>query len=259
MSRLFQALERLHRGATIPLGFGLGRAARPERAPAMLLVASFGKADRSQEAAKLADLLLFKPSGQVTQTAVKKLAEAAGELPWGIQVDTLTKEQSSLLEKQGCDFVIFNSLAVPLDALKLDDVSYLLSVPKEFSEEQARALEATPIDGVVSQEAVAPPFTLDRLMELAGLRGLFGKPFFLPISGVPSAWELECLRDAGVDGLVASADQVGPEALAELHKALREVPSRRPGKGERFTALLPQVVSASERQPAQLPDEDDDE
>ena len=52
------------------------------------------------------------------------------------------------------------------------------------------------------------------------------------LSGIPSAWEVECLRDVGVDGVVVDAAHAGAAELEAVKQHILALPRRRP-RGER--------------------------
>ena len=81
-------------------------------------------------------------------------------------------------------------------------------------------------------QPLSPPLTLQALMDLSALRGEIGKPALALLSGVPSAWEVECLRDIGVDGVVMDAAHAGADGLEALKQHILALPRRRP-RGER--------------------------
>ncbi len=261
MSRLIEALERHQKGTTAPMGFGFQRAAQRERPPAMALVAASAKVDQVLQAAKLSDAVLFQSTGHAPSAAsLKKLAEGAEEACWGVKSDQVVPEQLGSLKEQGCDFVVFSALETSLDALKAEDFARVLVLPKGLTEEQARTLESAPIDVIIAAEPITLPISLQALMDLATARWAVSKPYLQTLSGVPSVWELECLRDIGVDGVVLLTDAAGPDALKTLHDRLREVPAKRPGKNDRAVALLPQMSSSGSRRAVpEPPDEDDDD
>jgi hypothetical protein len=108
--------------------------------------------------------------------------------------------------------------------------------------------------------AQVPPkkLTLEVLLELAAHRNQIGKSFLLPITHAPSTWELECLRNIGVEGLVLNLDQADAGALGALHGRIRDLPKPKP-RSERHAALLPQLAIGGEGRGGQDDDDDDEE
>jgi hypothetical protein len=264
MSRLMKSLERLRRDAGGTLGFGFAaKAARPQKQPAMLLVAASAKVDQAAPSAKLADGFLLLASASALNAAGKKLSDSAGDLPWGMQAERLTAEQVTALKEQKCDFLVLTSLTVPLEALHLDDQARILALESAPTPEQSRALGALPIDAVLAAQPVSSPVDIQRLLDLATMRSFIPKAFFARADAVPTAWEIECLRDIGVDGIMLNVDKAGAEALGALHAALREVQPRK-ARGGNTVALLPTVGAGAglpgrQAPPPATPDEDDDQ
>ena len=96
-------------------------------------------------------------------------------------------------------------------------------------------------------------------MTLAAQRGEINRPFLLPIVSAPSEWELECLRDIGVDGLLLDLEQADAQTLQLIRQRVQELP-RRKAKGERPTPSIPRSFSPTQRQEQEAePDEDEDE
>ena len=86
--------------------------------------------------------------------------------------------------------------------------------------------------------------TLQALMDLSAIRGEIAKPALVLLSGVPSAWEVECLRDIGVDGVVMDAAHAGATELEAVKQHILALPRRKP-RGERPAPSVSQpAVSA---------------
>jgi len=263
MSRLVQSLERLYKGASAaPLGFGFQRAAQKEKPAVMVLISASAKADALLQAAALSEGVLLQPTGHSpSAAALKKVSEGAKDAMWGVRSDQLKAEQVKSLKEQGCDFVVLTSTDVPLEVLQGEDLAKVLVLPQGLKEEQARTIESAPIDVVMASQPLSTPLTLQTLLDVAEVRWLVNKPFLQPVLDAPSRWELECLRDIGVDGLVLLSDSASAESLQSLHDRLREVPAKRP-KSDRAVALLPQASSPGgprRAMPEPEPDEGDDD
>ena len=266
MSRFVQALERLNKeSGTAASSFGFVRsAAKQERAAVMVLLAISGQAEHAAAIAKQSDGFLVRPAGRTAETAVTKaFADGAPQGAWGMQVSKLSPEQAMSLKKQGCDFVALASAAIPLDGLKENELGRILLVSNDQDREQARVFSAMPLDAVLLAEPLTLPLTLQQLVEAATLRSWFTKPMLVTLAGVPSQWELECLRDIGMSGIGLQVDQAGLPALEAFHRAVRQLGPRRMPKGDRTIALVPSMqVGAGPGQRPEPPDpdrEDDDD
>ena len=224
MSKLVQRLERLGRDAPAPMGFGFN--ARRQPAPQMLLLASCAApAELSEEALAQLDGVLFTSSNSTDDIKT-------GETPWGVMLPEVTGDAIGPLREKGCDFIALTARGVHLDSLKDEELGRVMVTPRELSTEQAHSLGDLPVDAILLAEPLSPPLTLQALMDLSALRGEIGKPALVLLSGVPSAWEVECLRDIGVDGVVVDAAHAGAAELEALKQHILALPRRRP-RGER--------------------------
>ena len=133
------------------------------------------------------------------------------------------------------------------------NIGKLLVVPVDLKEEFARSLEVLPVDVIVYADAVGSPLTLEVLMHLATARCEIGRPFLLPVHGALSMWELECLREIGVEGVVADLETTDADALKALSHAIRTLP-RRKSRNDLGSPSLPRVGG----RPRPQPDDDDD-
>ena len=224
MSKLVQRLERLGRDAPAPMGFGFS--ARRQPAPQMLLLASYTTpAGLSQEALAHLDGVLLTSSDHADSLTT-------GDTPWGVMLPEVAADAIGPLREKGCDFIALTAGGVHLDSLKDEEMGRVMVAPRDLSTEQAHSLGDLPVDAVLLTEPLSPPLTLQALMDLSALRGEIGKPALVLLSGVPSAWEVECLRDIGVDGVVVDAARVGADDLEFLKQHILALPRRRP-RGER--------------------------
>lgn len=156
----------------------------------------------------------------------------AGDTPWGVMLPEVAPDAIGPLREKGCDFIALSAGGVHVDSLKDEDLGRVMVTPRDLSTERAHSLGDLPVDAVLLTEPLAPPLTLQALMDLSALRGEIGKPALVLLSSVPSAWEVECLRDVGVDGVVVDAAHAGAADLETLKQHILALPRRRP-RGER--------------------------
>jgi len=206
------------------------------------------------------DAVLYNP-GSAGSDAAAQVDEALGETPWGVSRQGSTVEDLQALATRGCDFVVLGTTALSVEALHHEDMGRLIVVSMDMPKEQARALEPLPLDGVVLSEPLDLPLTLERLHQLATLRGEIGLPFLIHITATPTAWEVECLREVGVEGLMADLDNASVQDVQAVAKAIRSIPRRKP-RGDRPMASLPRVRAdegAHRHEPEEEDDEDDED
>lgn len=225
MSKLIQRIERLGKDTPAPLGFGA--ATRRKAAPSMVLLASASnlKSVKALEGVFL-DGLLFSIEDN-SGSAMANATSILKDVPWGVQVENPTADQVKDLEEAGCDFITISGMAAPLEVLHNDELGKFLVVPPDLKEEHAHSLEVLPVDAVIYADTVSSPLTLDGLLNLAAARGEIGRAFLLPVIGVLSSWELECLRDIGVEGVVVDLDTSDAAGLKTLGQAILDLPRRK--------------------------------
>ena len=256
MSKLIQHIGRLGKTAPAPMGFGA--AARREATPAMVIVgatadrAGLGGLDTSS-----LDAVLYQPDSPGVASAAGD-AKALGEGTWGVSLDAPTAEGVQALVDAGCDFVVINGTDAPLAALHHEELGRILVVDYTLSKETARALDPLPLDAVLLSEPLSGPLSLEDLLRLSALRGEIALPFLLAVRGPFTAWDIESLREVGVEGLVPDLGTAGAEELAGLAKVVRGLPRRR-NKGDRSAASLPRIRMAAGPPQEDMPDDDDDD
>jgi len=254
MSKLIQRIERLGKDTPAPLGFGAATRRKP--APTMVLIASTADANA---AAKLQDVSVDGVLYTAENSKGADLAKASSNLkdiPWGIRVASPTADQVRDLVEAGCDFVSLTGLTASLGALQNDELGKFLVVPADMKEEHAHSLEVLPVDAATFADTIALPLNLEGLMKLAAVRGEIGCPFLIPVDGILTAWELECLRDIGVEGIIVDLASTDVEGVTALAKAILELPRRR-SRNEPSSPSLPRVTAQT--QAGEADDDDDDD
>lgn len=254
MSKLIQRIERLGKDTSTPMGFGAAARRRPTPTMVLLAATAEPQAIGNLDGATL-DGVIFRGEGVEARTAAQAM-ELLPEVPWGAQRNALASDEVSALVEAGADFVSLTGLTSALDAVRDEQVGKLLVVPVDLREEHARSLEVMPVDAVVYAEAVRSPLTLEALMHLATARCEIGRPFLLPVHGALTAWELECLREIGVEGVVADLETTDAEGLKALSQAILSLPRRR-ARGDTATPSLPRISSRLQPEPDDDFDPDD--
>ena len=250
MSKLIQRIERLGREGPAPLGFGA--ATRRQPMPTMVLLAATAEPQTvSNLDGVTLDGVIFRSEG-VDGEAAAQAMKALPDVPWGAQSNVLAAEDVSALIEAGADFISLTGLTSSLEALRDEDIGKLLVVPVDLKEEHARSLEVMPVDAIVYADAVGTPLTLEVLMHLATVRCEIGRPFLLPVHGTLTMWELECLREIGIEGVIADLETTDADALKALSQAIRSLP-RRKSRSDLGSPTLPRVGG----RPRPQPDDDD--
>ena len=135
MSKLLEKLERISEGRAQPLGFGAA-VAKGKSLP-MVIVASVpvGNARLAAVAAKAgADALLMTIEHQEKMDeALAKLSSAKTDIPWGVSLSAVTKEEVEQLIGMDCDFVIFAPDKTPAAVLGAEKIGKVLQIDPSLS------------------------------------------------------------------------------------------------------------------------------
>jgi len=151
MSKLLDKLERISEGRTQPLGFGAA-VTRGKSLP-MVIVASvpLGNAKLAAIAAKAgADALLMTIKHQEKMDkALAKLSSAETDIPWGVSLNAVTKDEVEQLIEMGCDFVVFAPDKTPAAVLGEERIGKVLQIDSSLSDSLAKAINRLSIDAVL--------------------------------------------------------------------------------------------------------------
>ena len=110
MSKFLEKLERISEGSGQPMGFGAVMS-RTKISP-MLTVASVPAANSqliSIATKEGADALLLTVENlEKDSKTLAKMNRAKAEIPWGVFLEKVSKEDVGQLIELGCDFVVFD-------------------------------------------------------------------------------------------------------------------------------------------------------
>jgi hypothetical protein len=256
MSKLADAIKRSQRTESTPMGFG---AARPAAKPSMLVGFLGPAADVVKARDAGADVLIVdaRPSG-----GLSKLLGASNELPAdAFKVDT-TQVQSpagayadpdaggvKALKDKGFDFIVFEPSATPAAALLDEDLGYVLALPASPEELFLRSLGPLQLEAVYFGD-IPSPLTVARQIEVMRAASLAGKPLLMHVPADVTSEDLQCLRGAGVVGLVVDS----ADAVTRVKETVAAMPARKIRRDEART-----VVSLPRGQAPAEENEDDDD
>ena len=240
MTKLADAIQRVLRNDSTPMGFG---AARPA-AKATMLVGVI-----ASEAAALAgaDVALLELSAAAKDT-LSAARKAAGNAPLGVRIAGIDAEGVKAAKAAGADFVLVDQSA-PAAALLEEDMGYVLALPAQPEEAFLRSLDALSLEGLYL-ESLPSHLTVAGQIELARVGLLGRKPLICKVAASAGKEELHCLRNAGVSVLLTSGTAAD---IAKLRETVMSLPPRRQRREER------PVVSLPRGRPSQADDDDDDD
>ncbi|UCC60832.1 MAG: hypothetical protein JSV02_03150 [Dehalococcoidia bacterium] len=261
MSKLIEKLERISAGGGQPLGFG----AAVNRAKILQMVVVAGIPEGNTKQVSLAaeagaDAVLLAIEQPKNKDEV--LAQLSGmkiDIPWGVAVDTVTREEMQQLAEAGCDYVIFSPTKSPAAVLGVEKIGKVLRIDASLSDNMARAINRLDVDAVLLSPVGEdePRLTVQQLMVYEYLAGYAGKYL---VAAVPPGFavdDIESLWGLGVRGVIVDLAVKEPEQrLSQVMEAIQKLPTAKKRPKERISATLPFTREPS-GQP--IPDEDNEE
>ncbi|HIC68749.1 MAG TPA: hypothetical protein EYO90_04385, partial [Candidatus Latescibacteria bacterium] len=255
MSKLIERLEKVGTVTPIPMGFGANRAV--EKSPAMLLVVLSGT-NSTESTSQIEAHSYITSAGKITKAALKAAKGQAGDAIWGLWPETITNDSLNALKGEGGDFFILSTVDAPAEALAVEDLGRLITVPADLPEELGHSLEEIPVDAVILVGLEdASPLSVRDLMQVRSMRDLISKPLLLLRSRALNQGELVVLQDVGVQGIVLDMRTMKEEDAAQVRKDMEELPPRKI-KRDQPGALLPRLSSRT-ASPQQEQEEEEEE
>lgn len=253
MTKLKKAIERVQRGETRAMGFGVAPREKPRALLLGAIVKTSDQANTAIEAGADLAVVLGKSAGDI---AGKYKGASDAKYPVGAWVDAADAAGATALKEAGFDFV-----ASPLDATDAgewnDDFGYVVTVTGDLDDTMLRALGAIGVDGLFVKRPQGT-LSVQNQVELARLAMLASAPLLVRIEEDASVDELRALRDAGAAAVLVK-EGAAADALKALGDRLREVPpARRKGGLEARVPLLPGAPAHGESEPDDDEDEDDE-
>lgn len=258
MSKFLDRLERISRGTSASMGFGVPRAEKLPGLALVGLVAGDDSAGLERIAGMGPDAVLL--SGLGDPDALAKLGQSLASVPWGARLPSLNEEQARALREAGCDLLAFSLTGTSVAAVTSEEMARILCVAASIEERELRAVESLPIDALLlSMTEVGGAWMLQDLATVGSVGRRVRKYVLVEVSQPPGQGDLEALRNAGVHGLVLDIGAVPAEALAQLKTALLAMPRRQSSRRDRAAALLPAPVISSAQGPEPEEPEEEDE
>lgn len=223
MSKFVETLHKVGQHLPEPLGFGPA-SSRESAAPHIMLI---GKATAA-EIAKDSGLLDASVDAILVESApdgLDAVTDALKDKVWGVMSSAIKSGDVSALKEKGCDFIVFDAAETDAAVLNDEDLGKVLTVNAGMDEHFARAAHGLAIDATLFvPDSDLSPLTIQKLIEIEKVNGLFGKPFIMGSDAKFGADDLEAIRDGDVAALLvglASADDIAKtkEAISELPRA----------------------------------------
>jgi hypothetical protein len=261
MSKLLEKLERISNSSGQPMGFG-AVVSRTKISP-MLTIASVpaGNAQLIGIAAREgADALLLTVENLEKESkTLAKMNRAKAEIPWGVFLEKVSKEDLGQLIELGCDFVVFDPAQTPAAILIEEKIGKVLRIDTSLPENLAKAINRLQVDAVLLNPAGEgeTAFTVHQLMVLERLAGSTGKYVLMTMPPGLSASDIEILWGLGARGVVVNMTlEQAEQRLSQVKETIQQLPTTHKKSREKFRATLPASIAPSEKA---APEEDEDD
>jgi len=239
MSKLIRRIEQLGKNEGPRIGFGLRQSS--SNPPSMVLIAT-----TKTESIKKIDVSNYPVDALVLiQNSNKKNTPfeiASDSIVIGLQTENI--DINSI--KNNIDFILINDHTIELEQLNKEDLGKILVISEKFLKDQVSGLETLPVDAILLSESLTTPITLEKLLNISALRSDINLPFLVKLERKPSKWELDCLNEIGVQGIVADISNITQEEFTEISNNLKISKKRKPHKQNSNSPLLPSSTSSEE-------------
>ena len=197
---------------------------------------------------------LLKELGEADALVLPKSAAGIDSVIYGTWLTKGDDEEVEKSIKSGADFIIMPSNGKVLSPDK--KVGKILQIEATISDILLRAVSELPVDAVLLTEEKENGLgvTWKRMMLIHRFSSLLNKPLLIEVLPDVEANELQVIWEAGVSGVIVTADA---EQAAAIIPGLRKVidklsfPAKR--KREKSLAIVPHIENKQEE-----PKEDDD-
>jgi hypothetical protein len=253
MSNLIDKLNQLAKPAPQPMGFTRTYSAQAKPKP--VLIAGITKSDELSDIIAGADAgLLHIANVEAGVKDISKAHKTARDLPWGGWLLEDSDEErveavGDKIAKAGADFVVFppNSTLTSFLETKLGKI---LEIDPDLDRGMIAALNDLPVNAVLINQKTEQTLTWHDLMAVQQAANLLTKPLLITVSPDITSEEIQALWDAGVYGIVVSAQSAGK--IQEIRQIIDSA-TFAPRKRMKSEALLPHMTT-----PAPEPEEEEE-
>ncbi len=237
MSKLIELIGRLGQQSSQPIGFG-ALAGRAETAPTMALLgaASLETLDSDLDAVgrDSVDAVVFYSDEILSGSA----AAPPDDLVWGASCQRLDGDELEALVSAGCDFALIELENAPANVVSFPDLAVILTLEKPLDRETAAAVRALGVSGSLNTSGIGTgELGFGDLVEARKVGASTGGAMLMGTLSDISAANLTALRDAGMDGVIASLSDTA--LAAGLARTIGELPPRRRPERRGLQAAAP--------------------
>ena len=238
MSQLIKKLRQVSESTAPSLGF---KTAAASSARPMLLIAVVSEGDLSGLAgiteAKVDAVMVLSQDLKKDIETFKTMAKDLGDIPWGIQPESIAGEDIKELIEAGGDFVTFAASKAPA-ALLEEETGKVIRLSLPLDDGLIKTIDQMPIDTILLDlRGEGGTLTVSHLIECQRLSLSTRKPVMTAVDLKLDNRDLQALWEAGINGVAVEAKTELKPELLRLHQAIEAI-SKTPRKsGERRTML----------------------
>jgi hypothetical protein len=263
MSKLIEKLQRISEGGGQPMGFGA--AVARTKISQILTIAGVPSGNAQLITAAMKEgpdaLLLAVDNMEKDSKALAKMNREKIEIPWGVSLKTVDREDIAKLIELGCDYVVFSPDKAPAAVLMEEKIGKVLKIDTSLPESLAKAVNRLQVDAVLLSPAGGdePTFTVHQLMILERLAGSTGKHILVTMPSGLSTGDIEIFWGLGVRGLIVDMETDQPEQrLSQIKEAIQKLPTTRKNPKEKFRATLPAASRSPEKEKQEEEEEEEE-
>ena len=242
MSVLINKLKNVARGQINSIGFAASSASAS--VPSMLLIARMDTVEKIE----FSDAALIKLTELDTGT-LNKLSKITA-LPWGIEINQLSKEKAGQAISKGCDFILFGNDSKTEFLISDTTLGKVLFIDHSLPTSILVAVNNLPVEAVLVR--LNHNLTIKDIMICNQINNLIAKPIIVDLPTSLQDGDLEALYKAGVSGLIVDWKQGSSSVFKDLRNRISNLPKRK-ALHDKFIASVPQIKQTD------VPEQDNEE
>jgi hypothetical protein len=216
LSKLSENLTKL--GQTERSGFGFGARAANTKIPVILVGVNIDKAGDASGIEADMFILAAGSNGAAQATPVKD-----SEI-WGVSVSGGSNKEIDAAIEAGADFLVVDGESAPGSALRDDETGKGFVVPKDTTEDRAKAIDSGPFDFMVLDGSdLSLPLNVGAVLDVQEQLSRYSGHIFLTMTALPDQANLELLRDIGISAFIFNSKSAKSLDLSGLRKSIDQL------------------------------------
>ena len=242
MSKFVDKLRSTTEGALQPMGFRPGRAVSKELSMLLIATSPPGEVEAVAEIARDNIDAIMVRTGEDSDSLLDELGKIAGNTPWGVMSDAVSREYLEKLLKLGCDFLAFKAESAQAVALEEEDMGKILVIEHSLPDSLMAVVGQLSVDAVLIANPVDSPLTIRHLMDYYRVAALTHKPLLMEVSDDIDDADLRNLWDMGLDGaIVELKGEHAREQILRLKGIIENFPPASKRGQQTMKVTLPQI------------------